>query len=270
MPGIAGSLLQMIEGAGTGATLDLDALPRREGAPIERWLLTFPSFGFLLAAAPGQAGEAVAAFDAPRARRRGLRALRRHAGPPARRGRPEGRWSGTSRRRRSPGWGSSGIAIGWCMTPHVEGRARRRASSRAARRSARWAPAPGRPCARRRARPRSARRSARAARRAGARARGGSTASRSPFQSVAAQRIEPHGADDLAVDDGDRVQRVRARRPASSRSVPLNRPCVVDEHAAAHGEVRLELVRRGGERKRDRASDGRPRRGHRCPLRPRA
>ena len=28
MPGIAGSLLQMIEGAGTGATLDLDAIPR--------------------------------------------------------------------------------------------------------------------------------------------------------------------------------------------------------------------------------------------------
>ena len=49
MPGIAGSLLQMIEGAGCGARLDLDALPRPDGAPLERWLLTFPSFGFLLA-----------------------------------------------------------------------------------------------------------------------------------------------------------------------------------------------------------------------------
>ena len=49
MPGIAGSLLQMIEGAGTGATLDLDAIPRPDGTPLERWLLTFPSFGFLLA-----------------------------------------------------------------------------------------------------------------------------------------------------------------------------------------------------------------------------
>jgi selenophosphate synthetase-related protein len=49
MPGIAGSLLQMIEGAGCGADLRTDAIPRPEGAPVERWLLTFPSFGFLLA-----------------------------------------------------------------------------------------------------------------------------------------------------------------------------------------------------------------------------
>jgi selenophosphate synthetase-related protein len=49
MPGIAGSLLQMIEGAGCGAELHTGDIPRPEGAPLERWLLTFPSFGFLLA-----------------------------------------------------------------------------------------------------------------------------------------------------------------------------------------------------------------------------
>jgi selenophosphate synthetase-related protein len=49
MPGIAGSLLQMIEGAGCGANLNVDAIPRPDGAPIERWLMVFPSFGFLLA-----------------------------------------------------------------------------------------------------------------------------------------------------------------------------------------------------------------------------
>jgi selenophosphate synthetase-related protein len=49
MPGIAGSLLQMIEGAGCGANLDVEAIPRPDGAPIERWLMVFPSFGFLLA-----------------------------------------------------------------------------------------------------------------------------------------------------------------------------------------------------------------------------
>jgi len=52
MPGVAGSLLQMIEGAGCGAALDLDRLPRPEQAGLERWLVTFPSFGFLLAARP--------------------------------------------------------------------------------------------------------------------------------------------------------------------------------------------------------------------------
>jgi selenophosphate synthetase-related protein len=62
MPGVAGSLLQMIEGAGCGARLDLDALPRPAGAPLERWLLTFPSFGFLLAAPPEHVDAACAAF----------------------------------------------------------------------------------------------------------------------------------------------------------------------------------------------------------------
>jgi len=67
MPGIAGSLLQMIEGAGCGAVLDLDRLPRPEGADLARWLLTFPSFGFLLAAPERHAGAACEAFT-----RRGL------------------------------------------------------------------------------------------------------------------------------------------------------------------------------------------------------
>jgi selenophosphate synthetase-related protein len=66
MPGVAGSLLQMIEGAGCGAVLDLDRLPRPE-APLERWLLTFPSFGFLLAAKPEHAEAVAWAFT-----RRGL------------------------------------------------------------------------------------------------------------------------------------------------------------------------------------------------------
>jgi uncharacterized protein len=67
MPGVAGSLLQMLEGAGCGATLDLDRLPRPDGAPLERWLVTFPSFGYLLAAPEEHAQQACAVFD-----RRGL------------------------------------------------------------------------------------------------------------------------------------------------------------------------------------------------------
>jgi uncharacterized protein len=67
MPGIAGSLLQMLESAGCGAVLDLDRLPRPDVAPLERWLLTFPSFGFLLAAEPEHAEAVARAFT-----RRGL------------------------------------------------------------------------------------------------------------------------------------------------------------------------------------------------------
>jgi selenophosphate synthetase-related protein len=49
MPGVAGSLLQLCESAGgLGCALDLDALPAPEGMALERWLVTFPSFGFLL------------------------------------------------------------------------------------------------------------------------------------------------------------------------------------------------------------------------------
>jgi selenophosphate synthetase-related protein len=67
MPGAAGSLLQLLEAAGCGAVLDVDRLPRPAGVPVARWLRTFPSFGFLLAATPERADAACEAFD-----RRGL------------------------------------------------------------------------------------------------------------------------------------------------------------------------------------------------------
>jgi uncharacterized protein len=67
MPGVVGSLLQLIELAGCGATLDLERLPRPDGVPLERWLETFPSFGFVLAAPADRAGAACEAFT-----RRGL------------------------------------------------------------------------------------------------------------------------------------------------------------------------------------------------------
>ena len=62
MPGIAGSLLQLLELAGCGATLELDRIPRPAGVELERWLITFPSFGFLLVAPPGAAAAAVEPF----------------------------------------------------------------------------------------------------------------------------------------------------------------------------------------------------------------
>ena len=71
MPGIAGSLLQMLEVCGCGAVLGADAIPRPAAAPMERWLLTFPSFGYLLAARESKVGEACAVFE-----RRGLACAR--------------------------------------------------------------------------------------------------------------------------------------------------------------------------------------------------
>ncbi len=62
MPGAAGSLLQMLESAGCGATLDVERIPRPQGVALERWLLTFPSFGFLLAAPPDRVSDATEPF----------------------------------------------------------------------------------------------------------------------------------------------------------------------------------------------------------------
>ncbi|MGO9498941.1 MAG: AIR synthase related protein [Solirubrobacteraceae bacterium] len=59
MPGVAGSLLQLLEAAGCGATLELERVPRPAGVSVERWLETFPSFGYLLVA-PAGAGDAAA------------------------------------------------------------------------------------------------------------------------------------------------------------------------------------------------------------------
>jgi uncharacterized protein len=68
MPGVAGSLLQLLElTGGCGATLDLDRLPRPADVPLAQWLVTFPSFGFVLATAPERAPAAIDAFA-----RRGL------------------------------------------------------------------------------------------------------------------------------------------------------------------------------------------------------
>jgi AIR synthase-related protein len=60
--GVAGTLLMLLEASGAGAVLDLDRLPRPDGADLARWLLTFPSYGFVLTAASDRAGRAIALF----------------------------------------------------------------------------------------------------------------------------------------------------------------------------------------------------------------
>jgi selenophosphate synthetase-related protein len=62
MPGVMGSLLQMLEPGGLGAIVDAAALPRPAGVDVGRWLVTFPSFGYLLAAPPEHAEAVCDAF----------------------------------------------------------------------------------------------------------------------------------------------------------------------------------------------------------------
>jgi AIR synthase-related protein len=64
MGGILGTALMMLECSQLGATIDLDAIPKPEAAPIERWLASFPSFGYLIAAPPEQITEITARFTA--------------------------------------------------------------------------------------------------------------------------------------------------------------------------------------------------------------
>ncbi|WP_437967510.1 sll0787 family AIR synthase-like protein [Sorangium sp. So ce260] len=65
MGGVAGTLLMLLETSGVGAVLDLAAVPRPgdvRDLSIARWLLAFPSYGFLLSVRPDAAGEVLAAF----------------------------------------------------------------------------------------------------------------------------------------------------------------------------------------------------------------
>jgi selenophosphate synthetase-related protein len=52
MPGMLGSLAMLLEPTRSGATFDLDAVPRPTGISIAEWAFVFPTFGFLLCVPP--------------------------------------------------------------------------------------------------------------------------------------------------------------------------------------------------------------------------
>ena len=66
-------------------TMDVEAIPIPAGAPLERWLLTFPSFGYLLSAKPDSSTRSCRASSARHRRgrdRRGQRGNKRgHSRP---------------------------------------------------------------------------------------------------------------------------------------------------------------------------------------------
>lgn len=62
--GIAGTALMLAECSGVGIEIDVTAIQRPENTPLLRWMTTFPSFGFLLAAKPDAVADICARFEA--------------------------------------------------------------------------------------------------------------------------------------------------------------------------------------------------------------
>jgi uncharacterized protein len=62
--GIVGTAAMLAECSGVGIDIDLGALPKPDGIALERWLLTFPSFGYLLSVKPHDVAEVTARFAA--------------------------------------------------------------------------------------------------------------------------------------------------------------------------------------------------------------
>jgi uncharacterized protein len=63
MGGILGTVLMLLETSGCGAVLHLDQVPCPSALPLERWLISFPSYGFLLSVHPSKAGTVQAYFQ---------------------------------------------------------------------------------------------------------------------------------------------------------------------------------------------------------------
>ena len=61
--GIIGTLAMLLQCSQVGAELWLDRLPIPVGTDLARWLISFPSFGFLLSVDPGQVANVTAAFN---------------------------------------------------------------------------------------------------------------------------------------------------------------------------------------------------------------
>jgi uncharacterized protein len=62
MAGLVGSLAMLLECNRLGVLLDLDALPVPAGVELERWIMCFPCYAFLLCVPPRREAECVRAF----------------------------------------------------------------------------------------------------------------------------------------------------------------------------------------------------------------
>jgi AIR synthase-related protein len=64
MAGVVGTALMLLEASRLGGVIEPAAIPRPESIALERWLLAFPSFGFLLAVEPTDVDAVIGIFDA--------------------------------------------------------------------------------------------------------------------------------------------------------------------------------------------------------------
>ena len=62
--GIVGTAAMLAECSGVGVSIDLAAIPKPDGVALDRWLQTFPSFGYLLSVRPDRVDETLARFGA--------------------------------------------------------------------------------------------------------------------------------------------------------------------------------------------------------------
>jgi AIR synthase-related protein len=60
--GLVGTAMMLAECSRVGLAIDLASVPRPDGVPLERWLLSFPSFGYILAVPPPDVGDVIARF----------------------------------------------------------------------------------------------------------------------------------------------------------------------------------------------------------------
>jgi AIR synthase-related protein len=61
--GVIGTLAMLLQCSNVGAELWLDRIPRSPGVDLTRWLVSFPSFGFLLSVDPAHVPNVTALFD---------------------------------------------------------------------------------------------------------------------------------------------------------------------------------------------------------------
>ncbi|MBY0380618.1 MAG: sll0787 family AIR synthase-like protein [Xanthobacteraceae bacterium] len=66
---VVGTAAMLADCSGVGVSIDIRAIPKPDGVACERWLSTFPSFGFLLSVAPAHVSEVIEKFH-----RRGIAA----------------------------------------------------------------------------------------------------------------------------------------------------------------------------------------------------